>query len=684
MKKANFWKRMTGGMRAFLILALVFLALGLGTLGSVVSTGDGYALSAKRDSDVKQPAILLDLSAPDEGHGEEGHVHRDLYIKTVYFNLGAIYTEYGDVVKLRIARGNRSDSPFVTGDDIAFANLYERIDEGKSSVNPEMDGVGNWVEYRVPAQDGWRLTTYPVYKVTVETMGATVLINDIVFVANDQDLSAEGSHKPVVLQAAVDKASVLPYDSSRGETIETAIKKAAAVADGKMIPSMAQSSYFRLGPEEVISMMTVSEMRLGKSFEHGAVYHIDTEYNVLGNALLAFGTRLAGMSPFGLRLMPFLASFGVLMFGFFLVRKLTGSDKAGFIFSVLYALCGVSMSLGHFGTPLMIGLFFFTASLYFTVCFFRDGLKEANFKSAAVPLLGGLFAAAAICVNGAYVIPVAGIAALFILGAVRQFRATRAALDTAIGEVEEFESVPENRPSGGEVSEPRKKLVSAYKEHRYKTSVSCALFFSCLILGAFLLSVAFGPAMYYPYVKLYDNPENPSLSIFYFLWKAFAGGFTGNNMLVSPQSPWSFFYILYQGTGTSYAVTAAGSLIAVAALLSGIAGAVFAILSLRKKKGEEGARNELYEVIVLLAGIVIGLVTSSFARGGLAFQMLAYVCLFALAAKGASAEEEGSLGKAVKRVSLVCLFALAVCFGLFAVFTFSIPTTSGFMAGLWA
>ncbi len=687
MKKTNIWNRMSAWLLAFLILAFAFLVLGLGTLGSVLSTGDAYALSAKRDTDGKEPCIMLQISEPDDAtyldaNGEEQP--RDLYIKEIYCNIGAIYGEYGEVTTLRLGRSTTAGGTFYNYADIKFANRYEEVAEDGKSSNPITASLYNWAKYTVTSTDGWRIRTYPFYKITIPDSGSSMLINEIVFVANDRDLTAEGEHKPVVLRPTVysdgTNGTLLPYDAEKGETLQTAIDRASAIVDSPRLPNLAESSFFRFGEEEIDSLLTVSEIRQANSYIQNAVYHIDTDYGALGNGLLTLGTYIGGMSPFGLRLMPFLASFGVLVLGFLFVRKLTGSDKAGFVFAVLYALCGVSISLGHLGTPLMFGVFFFTAALYFVTVFFRDGMKKADFLSAVPPMLAGLFSAAAVCVNSAFLIPVLGIVGLFVLGLVRQLRLTRAALDAAIGEVEADESAGGTPHTQEGTSGPRKRLAVALKEHRFKGSVSACVFFAFLVFGFLVISMLAALPMYFP--KFYGDPAAPSNDPFYFIAKTFCGGFTGAKDTFAPQSVWSPFYILFKGTGVPAGVTAAGSLIAAAALLSGLAGAVFALLSLVRKKGSEDFPKELVTVLIPLAGIVLGLVTAAFAKDGLAFMTLAYVCLFALGAKGACVED-GPYAKIVRILSIVCLFLLAVCFGLFAVFTFSIPT-SGFMAGLWA
>ena len=248
-------------LRAFLILALVFLVLGLGTLGSARSTGKAYALAAKRATDGKEPCIVLRVSAPEKSVGENS----DFAVKEVYLNFGAIYTDFGGVVTFQIARGTNEDSSWYSSVDIKLANFYENT-ENESSSSAITDSLCNWIRYDVGTTDGWDLSTYPFYRIKVT--GGSVLINEIVFVA--YDVNAGESAKPVILNASVhaggNNGTLLPYDSSLGETAETAIERAGAIVDSPCIPSMAQSSFFRLGQEEIWSMMTISEMRLGNTF----------------------------------------------------------------------------------------------------------------------------------------------------------------------------------------------------------------------------------------------------------------------------------------------------------------------------------------------------------------------------------------------------------------------------------
>lgn len=681
MKNKNFFSRMSGWLRATFLLALVFLALGLGTLGSVVSVGKGYVLPMKTPDDENEPCIVLQLALPEAANytNESGGTsQRDLYCKSVYINIGAIYGEIGKNATLRIARGTTSKSDFSNRYDLILENFYEELEEGQTSQNPITGALCNWIRYDIPTPTAWRVNTFSYAKLTTNRT-CNILLNEIVFVASELDEENEFTGREYIVDTRVNNdkntSTLLPFET----TLDDEIAKAAAIFDHPQIPSRSQSSYFRYGEEEIYTLMTISEMRLGGRIATGSVYHIDRVYNSLGTDLIALGVGIFGMSPFGLRFMPFLASFGILAVGYLFVHKLTGSEKAGFVFALLYALCGAGFSLGHLGTPLTIGVFFFVTALYFALRFFKDGMKSAHFLSAVPALLSGLFGAAAICVHGAYVIPAALLVGVMAAGLVRQHAATRVALDAAIDEVEEYEKT-EHEPEQG-LSEPRQKLGKAMADHRIKTALPAALFFVALIVGIYLISILSALPMYFAYVKAYDDPLDPKMNIFYFLWKAFAGGFVGENYLKTPQSAWSFFYVLFKGAGETYAVTATGFLISAAALLAGVAGVVIAILGLARRVNEPSFKEEIVPVLLLFGGLVLALATAAFAKSGLGFLLVAYLFLFAFAARAAVSAEEGKLGVAVKVLSYICLAALVVFFALFAVFTFSIPT-GGFLAGL--
>ncbi len=686
MEKKNFLKKMSGWLRAFLVLALVFLAVGLGTLGSVCSTGDGYMLSARRN-DNKEPRVVLQVSAPDTGID----ARKNLYVYKVYLNVGTVYAEPGKVAAVHLGRSSLSSSTFSTEVVMNVANFYEKLEGEEKTKNPTQDALYNWImplnvtDPEKIAEQGWSLSGFRYY--SLKASNCNVMINEIIFVANALDGEDGGLGEDVVLSVQVDPASV--FITTEDEKTEDAMKRAAALYDSQCVPSVAQSSYFRYSEEEIHTLMTISEMRAGSSYDPSNIgnYNGDRVYGALGTDLVAFGTLLFGISPFGLRFMPFLAAFGALVFGFLFVKKLAKSEKAGFVFALLFALCGMAFSLGHLGTPLMIGVFFLMASLYFCTCFYMSGMKRAKLGSAVPLMLSGLFAAAAICTNGAYIIPVCGIVVLFVAGMIRQQKAKRYYLDKAIAEAEAEEASPAPAPAPETEEEAaptgRQKVAKVLSEYRYKNNLAVTSFLSFLVFGALILSLLSLLPVYYPLMKLYDNPSAPAMSIFTLGWKSFAGGFIGVNETGSTQSIWKPLYVLYRGTGSVSAVTATGSLIAIVAIAAGAIGGICLLVALFRNVNGEGFAKELRKTVVLLCGFAISFLTAVFAKGALAFLFLSYLFLFALAgAAYAQLTEEESKGKKIVKIASVLLLVAAVAvFALFAVFTFSIPT-GGFLPGL--
>lgn len=674
MKQKNFWRKLSGWMRAFLIVAFAFLIVGLGTLGSVQSTGKSYELPVKKSGDEKEPCILIQLSAP------EGYSSANISIREIYLNAGTVYSEAGTQATIRISRGTSATSSFVNYTDVAVVNGYEVVEEtngeGAATTSAQWGGMlYNWISVSECgsqwSSSGYTLSTYSYFQITART--CNVVLNEIVFVGVDKTLSEE-KQVPVLIPAKVNAASVL-YDTQTGEVSnDVAIRQASAVVDAQRIPATAQSSFFRYGEEETYSMMSVTEMRFGNSYYSGDIYHGDRVYNSLGTDILALGTAIFGMSPFGLRFFPFLASFGILVLGFCFVKKLFGSDRSGFAFALLYVLCGSSLSLGHLGTPLMIGLFFLFASLYACYLFYANGMKKANFASAIPLLLSGLSGAAAVCVNGAYVLPVLGVVALFAAGMVRQVRERRRLLDLAIAEAEAEEKAPVETDET--VVTGKQKVVNVMNDYRYKNRVAPAIFIAFLVLGTVILSMLGVLPMYYTYVKLYGNPAS-SVNVLSLIWKAFVGGYTGSNF-VTAHTVWSAFYRLFVGSGDVYAVTAAGLLPSAVAVFAGVVGLVFAIVryvKLMRGKETKGAVVSAYRILAI--GLVLSLVTALFAQGGPAFLFAAALFLFAFAA--ASFGESGN-GKGDCAIAIVGTVLLVVWFLLFAVTTFSVPLPATFWA----
>ncbi|MDE5548586.1 MAG: hypothetical protein K2J30_06285, partial [Clostridia bacterium] len=291
-------------MLAFLVLALVFLALGLGTLGSVKGTGKAYELyaSGKGQDNFSVVFKLSDIVEKDENGTETSR--KNLRIKDMYVNIAVLYSEEGEDVTMTLRRGG-SSNPTSTSANYQYKATIENlvapapaeVEEGKEPPvrTAVTDAVFNWVtpfhELFTKGNDYNRVRSYEYYKLFVESRN--VLINEIVFVGEvlKDNSSTETTGEIVVIPTTIQSATVL-----NNESPEEAQTRAEAMLDAQFVPSTAQSSFYRFGKEEIYSMMTIVEMREGNSINGSNVYHGDTVYNSFGTSLLAFGTVIFGMS----------------------------------------------------------------------------------------------------------------------------------------------------------------------------------------------------------------------------------------------------------------------------------------------------------------------------------------------------------------------------------------------------
>lgn len=657
--KKNFWKSASKYFRAFLITALAFLVIGLGTLGSVMSTGDSFVLTSKQSGDEKEPSLMFHVMLP-EGLDEDTDEY-NLYVKKVLVNVGAVYAPAGEDTDIRIGRGTSPDLIYSLTYPLTVPSVY-RAENGSDEALS--NGPYNWAVFDVTSvtEKGWRLRDYAYYCFFARSN--SVRINEVVFVAENNDLPEE-ERKPVVLAAELDDASIIRR--AEGETKEEALERASAVLDSQYLPTLSSSSFYCYSEEEAYSMMTIAEMRAGGSYVKGDTYLADTVYNALGTDILALGTLIFGMSPFGLRIFPFLAAFGVLVLGYFLVRDLSKSERAGFIFAVLYALSAAFFAAGHLGTPLMLGVFFFTASVYFCHKFYAKGMKTADFKGALPVILSALFGALAVCTNGVWVIPMLGVIALFVAGMVRQRKAKAYYLAKA-------EAMPEAPAAAEETPVPSPK-ERVEREYRRKDRAAIASFAVVFLIGSLVLSLLAVIPAYLPYVRVFGDPAAP-MGVFAVAWKLFAGGFTGVNATSYAQS-WSL-HTIFAGTGELFAVTCAGLLTAAVAAAASIAALVWFLVG--KKQCEKPALRAL---VIAAVGLVLALVSSFFGGGSFGFTLTALIFLFAIGGfAGDQVLAEG--GRAAKVAMWVIAVLLILSFVLLIPFTFSVPLPAGLQTALFA
>lgn len=668
------WKTLSCWLRAFFFVALAFLAVGLGTLGSVQSTGGSYELQYQTTEDAKAPSVVFNVSVPKSV--QDNLQGRSVRLTQVYLNLGNIYSQ--DAAVTLILTGSSSASGAAGNSTSSSTETTSRkiatiADPARAKMEEKWVAGGgfNWIapfnmsDWYTSSFTSSRSNYYIKLAVSTNSASSTkkanVLINEVVF-AGEIYSGNTATGERVLLNATIDSASQLP--TLAGEEMTDAIKRASALVDSQRIPSLAQSSYFRFGREEGAIMQNIAEMRRGGEYVERDVYYGDKTYNALGLDIAAFGTLIFGMSPFGVRFFSMLAAFGALVVGYSLVKRLTKSDRAAFFFGLLFALGSITMALAHVAMPMMVGVF--ALLLSFSLChkFYAQGIRKAK-PSAVMPLLlSGLAGAIAVCVHGAFLVPVLGVVALFVAGMLRQQKAKAYQLERAQAE------------DGDPVLQ-----AQVLSEFRYKNVAAPVVFGVSLLLGIFLFSLlAMLPASY-AYIKLFYAPTS-GVSIFTLCWKAFAAGFTGGSA-----AAWGPFVRTFVGTGDRFAVTAAA--VNPVALIAAVCGILFSVIRIVKivlaaKQGlQKEGRAALRAAVIPLVLFLLSLVLTFFAGDSVAFVLLAYIAAFMAGAIELHALL-GEGGKGSKAAIAVFITLLAVGFALLAVFTFSIPLPASFVGSFAA
>lgn len=673
---------------AFFILAFVFLAVILGTAGTARTLGDSYEL-------VQGAEIVFHL-VPERD--DDGQV-KQKDVKRILVNFGNLYNEIGDTAEFSIQRTSSgsaasaywSDAGGVLG-SVTVDNVFSKQ---KNSLH---DSYFQWIEPFDLSDEDFMATisSYSRYQLKAKTCNMT--INEVVFIGDD------GNPIPV----EIDKQFSANIDA----------EAATAAIDAQSVPVSSQSAFFRYSDEEMYSLMTVTEIRAGNKYYEGNAYHIDRTYNALGLDIVALGTSIFGVSPFGLRFFPALASFGILVVGWAFVKNLLKSEKAAFVFAVLYALSGFSVIIAHLGTPLSIGLFFFLTSLYACHKFYDRGMKHANFLGALPLLASGLAGGAAICVHSAYLIPVAGVAALFVLGMLRQQKAKKFYLSKAAETLtvqEETETVGEERAAVAPAAKTGNRAAKIKEEFRFKNLSAPIVFGLSLIVGALLIGLfAFLPA-YSAFIKAYDDPAQPTMNMLSLMWKGFLGCFTGGNLYTGRHTVWDLGYLYFRGTGETYGVlTSAPN---VAAMVFGAAGLILSVLSalmiLVKNGWGKRSRAAVRQTAIPLIGAALSLLTMlcfgpaqpvfesdgatvlGYLVSGAGYAFLAAAILFSFVAAAQmirlmfefAASRKGRHARTAKAICIAITAVLGViAAGVFAVsvpFLFSIPVPASWIAAIF-
>ena len=109
-KTSEKFKKIPKALIAFFVIALLFLAVGLGTLGSA-KEGVGKAAELKAPRDGNSSGVIVKLTLSDSANFKETYLDEDgneqtrtyeLKLTDVYVNIAVIYAEAGETATLRL------------------------------------------------------------------------------------------------------------------------------------------------------------------------------------------------------------------------------------------------------------------------------------------------------------------------------------------------------------------------------------------------------------------------------------------------------------------------------------------------------------------------------------------------------------------------------------------------------
>lgn len=677
-------KKLSGWLKGFIVLFVLFFAAGFATLGSFRTTGKAFGYTTGEGN--------LAAFNLDKASGQSKLV-------SVYINVGNIYVAAGSDITVTVKRSTtQSTKPSISVGSVTLGNIYSLKEKGKDGAN------FNWVRVAYK-EDGVNAAC-----ITVSATGNFDL-NEIVCIADDG--------KPIPISVNT--------EYSQGFTSEQK-KLLTRAIDAQNSFKNSGAAYYNLTQEEAYFMTSVHTVLGGRSIRSDNVYTVDTDFNSLATVLLLPSVAIFGDSPFALRLTPFLATCATLLFVYLLGSLLFKDEKYGFIFALIFAVGGLATTVGRMGAPYALIACFLVASLYFMYRFFSKGISSEHIVRGGLNVLfSGLFAALALAMNILTVFPVAGILTLFGFGMRRQRLAYRNALlkclpaeKTEPNALEETENSA-SEENGGEAflgEEQTSAEAEAKKEdgataiallgrkpkrlqadYRYKQKIAWGFAALSFLLATFVFMLLASVVTYNAYVKAFDkNPLAPSMSYASLLWKGISAPFKVTNIteytdynaanvlawLLPLKAATVYDGILETGSSRYLAWNVSMNAAVCIACLVAFAFSTVSVVSelFTENRGARIHKRIRRIYLVLLGGLVLSMLSSAFVKNTSAVQSLLfgvfYIGFIPLAVKIAQPDEIGLNGKGKPKKSAADVILL-VCLAVFCLFfAASVPSMYGF------
>ena len=627
-------KKITAYTWAFILFVLAFFTAGMFTLGSTKTTGDALTVLANE-------AVYFEFESSET-------------IQAIYLNVGAIHTEVGAETAITVKTSSSSASTAPT--KASWSTFGSTIKMNNITSGKQY----NWISVASTAQ------SRSAWKISVTSTVAFDL-NEIVAINKSGEIIAMNG------RTSADTAYTLAE-------INTCLDKqdnfARFIEDGEVVLNNGALENF--SQEEAYYMSSVQNVLSGNE-KYDANYVLDGNFNYLATVLMVPTVAVFGNSVFALRLPAFLATCLLIVVAYFFLKELTKREQLSLYFSLALMVGGLATTVGRLGAPYVMVASAILASAYFMYRFFAHGISTKDMLGGACNILiSGFFGAFAIAMDITALLPIAGVAVLFVFGLRRQ----KAAHEVALSKLTVSEETEET-----EVALINKKIAKENNAYDTKTRLSYGFAALSLGIGTLVLMLFSAVICYSAYVRSVNSTDVSFLAM---LWKGIAASFRDNGVSayaaenasvlswILPFKPSALFTGVVPAGENAYVGWHVLPNIAViiTAGLAFIASTVVVIIDLAKNKNDKKTLRMRRAYIVLLGGMLLalgaGLIRgNASALSGMLFHVLylGFLPLIGmLLPEGETAQE-----KALVNVGLCALIAVYVF-----VFLCALPVMYGY------
>ncbi len=622
-------KKITAYTWAFILVIITFFTVGMFTLGSTKTTGKALTV-------MKNETVYYELE-------------KNQSIEAIYINVGAIHAELGAEAMITVKTSNSSSSTSPTSASWSIFGQALTVRNVTASENGN-SMLYNWVNVTTGLSRS-------AYKISF-TSTLPLDLNEIVAVNTLGEIITLNGY-----------AKGTPYSlADINNTIDTQENFARFIKDGKV--ELNNGALENFTQEEGYYMSSVQNVLAGNA-KYDANFTLDGNFNYLATVLMTPSVVLFGNSVFALRLPAFIATCALIVFAVLLIKELTKRKELAFYFGFVLMFAGLATTVGRLGAPYVMIASAIVGSAYFMYRFFAHGISNKDILNGALNIfVSGIFGAIAVAMDITALLPIAGVAVIYVFGLRRQKQAHELVLQKTTDE----------------------KLINR-ENNAYETKTRLSYGFAALSFGVGVIVLTLFSAIicYSAYIRAMNNTEISFISM---LWKGIAASardngvtsYTASNASILswliPFKPAALFTgVVEAGEGAYVGWHVLPNLaVILSAALAFIGCTVKVILDLVNKKEDKITLRMRRGYIVLLGGMVLalgaGLIRGNVsALSGMLFHVLylGFLPLLATLIPEGETKQDKVLVN-IGGITLVAVFVFVFMLALPAMYGFAVTT----------